>query len=123
MKMGKTSGSVVTIADIEVEKFLSRELPALLSGSVVVGEEMIEEHPAALDLLDGTHLCGFWMRLMVLKLARVVLILASWSPCSKRQTIAGWIFRPVDDVTYTSEKGAGAFRNGERLKLHRRGYG
>ena len=52
-KWEKRPGSVVTTADIEVEKFLSRELPALLSGSVVVGEEMIEEHPAALDLLDG----------------------------------------------------------------------
>ena len=49
----------MTTADIEVEKFLSRELPALLSGSVVVGEEMIEEHPAALDLLDGHAPVGF----------------------------------------------------------------
>ena len=118
-KWEKRPGSVVTTADIEVEKFLSRELPALLSGSVVVGEEMIEEHPAALDLLDGD--APVWVLDAVDGTSNFAKGSADFGVMValvlKRQTIAGWIFRPVDDVMYTSEKGAGAFRNGERLKI------
>ena len=52
-KWEKRPGSVVTAADVASEEFLERELPPLLPGSVVVGEEMIENNPAALELLDG----------------------------------------------------------------------
>ena len=118
--MGKTPGSVVTAADVASEE-LERELPALLSGSVVVGEEMIENNPAALDLLDGD--APVWVLDAVdgtsnfakgsVDFAVMVALVR------RRQTIAGWIFRPVDGDMYTCELGAGAFRNGEPLKYHR----
>ena len=118
-KWEKRPGSVVTAADVAAETFLIRELPPLLPGSVVVGEEMIEDDPAALDLLDGD--APVWVLDAVdgtSNFARgsedfgvmVALVL-------KRETIGGWIFRPVDDDMYVCEKGAGAFRNGERLRI------
>jgi fructose-1,6-bisphosphatase/inositol monophosphatase family enzyme len=115
----KRPGSIVTAADIAAEKFLCRELPPLLPGSVVVGEEMVENKPAALDLLCGDD--PVWVLDPVdgtSNFARgsadfgvmVALVL-------KRQTIGGWIFRPVEDEMFTCELGAGAYRNGERLSI------
>ena len=37
----KAGGELVTIADIETEKWLTERLPDLLSGSIVVGEEAV----------------------------------------------------------------------------------
>lgn len=115
----KRPGSVVTAADIAAENFLARELPPLLPGSVVVGEEMIEDDPAALDLLDGD--APVW----VLDAVDGTSNFAKGSPdfgvmvalVVRRETIAGWIFRPVDDEMYVCENGAGAFRDGERLRI------
>jgi fructose-1,6-bisphosphatase/inositol monophosphatase family enzyme len=118
-KWEKRPGSVVTAADVAAEEFLDRKLPPLLPGSVVVGEEMIEDDPAALDLLDGD--APVW----VLDAVDGTSNFAKGSPdfgvmvalVLKRETVAGWIFRPVDDDMYVCEKGAGAFRNGERLTI------
>ena len=115
----KRPGSVVTAADIAAENFLARELPPLLPGSVVVGEEMIEDDPAALDQLDGD--APVW----VLDAVDGTSNFAKGSPdfgvmvalVVRRETIAGWIFRPVDDEMYVCENGAGAFRDGERLHI------
>lgn len=46
---------VVTIADRETELALSRELTAMLPGSVVVGEEGVHANPELLKQLDGNH--------------------------------------------------------------------
>ena len=118
-KWEKRPGSVVTAADVASEEFLERELPPLLPGSVVVGEEMIENNPAALDLLDGD--APVW----VLDAVDGTSNFAKGSPdfgvmvalVHRRQTIAGWIFRPVEGDMYTCELGAGAFINGEPLTI------
>ena len=115
----KRPGSVVTAADVAAEKTLARELVSFLPGSVVVGEEMIEDDPAAIELLDGD--APVW----VLDPVDGTSNFAKGSPdfgvmvalVVKRQTIAGWIFRPVDDDMYVCELGAGAFLNGERLMI------
>tara|TARA_Y100001970_G_scaffold294090_1_gene446696 strand:- start:1776 stop:2588 length:813 start_codon:yes stop_codon:yes gene_type:complete len=118
-KWEKRPGSVVTAADLAVEKILAQELPALLSNSVVVGEEMIESDPDLLGLLDND--APVWVLDPVDGTSNfakgssdfgvmVALVL-------KRKTIAGWIFRPVDDDIYTCELGAGSFLNGERLEI------
>ena len=118
-KWEKRAGSVVTAADVEAEKFLATELPRLLPGSVVVGEEMIEDDPGILDLLDGG--APVW----VLDAVDGTSNFAKGTPdfgvmvalVQRRETIAGWIYRPVEDNMYTCELGAGAFRNDERLKV------
>lgn len=115
----KRPGSVVTAADIAAEEFLIRELPPLLAGSVVVGEEMIEDDPAALDLLDDD--APVWVLDAVDGTSNFAKGSADFGVMValvvKRETVAGWIFRPVDDDMYVCEKGAGAFRNGERLRI------
>jgi fructose-1,6-bisphosphatase/inositol monophosphatase family enzyme len=118
-KWEKRPGSVVTVADVASEAFLAKELPPLLLGSVVVGEEMVEHDPSVLDLLDGD--APVW----ILDAVDGTSNFAKGSPdfgvmvglVWRRKTIAGWIFRPVDNEMYVSECGAGAFRNGDRLKI------
>ncbi len=115
----KRPGSVVTAADVAAEKFLAAELPKLLPGSVVVGEEMVEDDPKALDLLDGD--APVW----VLDPVDGTSNFARGSPdfgvmvalVVRRETIAAWIYRPVIDAMYVAHKGAGAFRNAERLRV------
>ena len=49
----KAPGDLVTIADQESERELTRGLTALLPGSTVVGEEAAAADPGVLDRLDG----------------------------------------------------------------------
>src|ERR1700731_1048544 len=49
----KKPGDPVTIADLEPERRLIRELQAALPGSVALGEESVAADPARLDLLSG----------------------------------------------------------------------
>lgn len=115
----KRPGSIVTAADMAAEAFLARELPRLLDGSVVVGEEMVEEDPTILDLLDGD--APVW----VLDPVDGTSNFAKGSPdfgvmvalVLRREVISGWIFRPTEHAMYVAERGAGAFRNGERLSV------
>ena len=115
----KRSGSVVTDADIAAEAFLAAELPTLLPGSVIVGEEMADGDPGVLDRLDGD--APVW----VLDPVDGTSNFASGNPdfavmvglVARRETVAGWIYRPVDDAMYAAEAGAGAYRNGERLAV------
>lgn len=115
----KRPGAIVTAADVAAEAFLAAELPKILPGSVVVGEEMVEEDPAALDLLDGD--APVW----VLDPVDGTANFARGNPdfgvmvalVVKRATVAAWIFRPVVDAMYVAQTGAGAFRNGERLRV------
>ena len=118
-KWEKRPGSVVTAADVAAEEFLARELPPLLPGSVVVGEEMVEDDASALDLLDGDD--PVWVLDPVDGTSNFAKGSADFGVMvalvQKRRTIAGWIYRPVDDDMYICEAGAGAFRNGERLSI------
>lgn len=115
----KRPGSIVTAADMAAEAFLARELPELLTGSVVVGEEMVEEDPTILELLDGD--APVW----VLDPVDGTSNFAKGSPdfgvmvalVHRRDVIAGWIFRPTEHAMYVAQKGAGAYRNRERLSV------
>ena len=118
-KWEKRPGSIVTAADVAAEKFLATALPPLLPGSVVVGEEMIEDDPSLLGLLDGG--APVW----VLDAVDGTSNFANGNPdfgvmvglVQRRETIAGWIYRPVEDQMYTCELGAGAFCNDEKLTI------
>ena len=49
----KEGGGIVTIADIESERILAKELTNLIPGSLFVGEEVVEENPEVYDFLTG----------------------------------------------------------------------
>ncbi len=115
----KGSGSIVTAADVAAEKMLASQLSRMLPGSVVVGEEMVEENPNILHRLDGSE--PVW----VLDPVDGTSNFAANSPdfgvmvalVVRRETVAGWIYRPVLDEMYTCERGNGAFLNGDRLNI------
>lgn len=106
----KASGELVTVADHAVEARLTRSLPALLPGSLVVGEEAVEADPSVLarfdrdepvwiiDPIDGTgnFAKGRPVFAVMVGLAR------------GRELLAGWIHDPIAGVTALAESGEGA---------------
>src|SRR6185437_5920408 len=95
----KSPGDVVTIADQEAEKALTRRLTALLPGSVVVGEEAVAADPRVLervrdpgavwivDPVDGTNNFAAGKT----PFAVMVALLRDAEPA------AAWIYDVVDD--------------------------
>ena len=118
-KWEKRPGSIVTSADVAAENELARELPLLLPGSNVVGEEMIEETPSAIHLLDEA--APVWVLDAVDGTANFAKGSSDFGVMvalvKKRRTIAGWVFRPIQDEMYIAESGAGAFLNEKRLEI------
>jgi fructose-1,6-bisphosphatase/inositol monophosphatase family enzyme len=104
-------GDLVTIADIESEHALTRMLPELLPGSLVIGEEAASAEDAVLDRLkddkpvwiidpiDGT--ANF-----VNGVARFAVMVAL---VQRGVTLMGWIHDAVAHRTLWAEKGAGAW--------------
>lgn len=113
------AGNLVTVADIEAEKALSRELEAALPGSIAIGEEAIEEDPSKLDALQGDK--AVWLidpvdgtsNFAAGKEPFVVLL----GLIKNGETIAGWIYAPMEDRMAMGAKGEGAFCNGDRMKV------
>lgn len=105
----KDHGELVTVADLETEKWLSRELMNLLPGSSVVGEEAAYADPKVFDRLsdgdsvwvidpvDGTH--NFAKGLDIF--ATIVALVRNG------ETVAGWIYEPFSGVLAQGEVGAG----------------
>jgi fructose-1,6-bisphosphatase/inositol monophosphatase family enzyme len=114
----KAPGDLVTIADQESERALTRGLTALLPGSVVVGEEAVAADPSVqdrigaggavwiVDPVDGTNNFAAGKTPFCVMVALV----------KDGETVAGWILDVVDDRLTTAELGSGAFRDGVRLK-------
>ena len=114
----KRSGAVVTVADEKAEAALSDGLAAILPGSSIVAEEASEAAPETLDALnrpgavwvidpiDGTANYSEGKPCFAVIVALVV----------DGETAAGWIFDPVADSAAVVERGAGAWRNGARLR-------
>ncbi|ARX87515.1 inositol monophosphatase [Streptomyces alboflavus] len=109
---------LVTVADRLAEEHLTRELTALLPGSVVVGEEAVHADPARYDAIagdapvwivdpvDGTrqfvHGDPGFCTLVALALDGVVL--------------ASWTYAPALDEFATAVRGKGATLNGTPLR-------
>lgn len=101
---------MVTHADLEAERHLTRRLEGLLPGSVTVGEEAVHEDPALLkrlegeapvwviDPVDGTNNFSNGSDLFASMVALV----------RNGETIGGWILAPVSGELALAEKGAGA---------------
>jgi len=115
----KRAGDLVTVADLAVEQQLERRLPALLPGSLVVGEEAVEEDPSVLervagedyvwiiDPIDGT--ANFAQG----RPAFAVMVALTRG----NRILAGWIHDPLGERTAVGERGEGAFLNGKRLQI------
>ncbi|GAA2619780.1 inositol monophosphatase family protein [Paractinoplanes durhamensis] len=114
----KSPGDLVTIADQESEKALTAGLTALLPGSRVVGEEGVAADPQLLsrvgdpgavwivDPVDGTNnfAAGKTPFAIMVALAR------------DGEVTASWILDVPGDHLTVAELGAGAYRDGVRVK-------
>lgn len=113
----KVRGELVTVADLEVEAFLSEKLRTLWPGSVVVGEESSEKAPERLEELRGEK--PVWIIDPVDGTANF----AAGNDCfaimvalAERRTLrAAWIYAPIQNVMLHAEAGQGSWRNGKRL--------
>ncbi len=113
----KGPGDLVTEADVEAERALSKALRALLPGSLVVGEEAVAADDTILDALGSS--VPVWIIDPVdgtANFARgseifgVIIALAL-----NGKTVAGWIYDPIRKRMAVAETGQGAWMNGERL--------
>jgi fructose-1,6-bisphosphatase/inositol monophosphatase family enzyme len=112
----KAPGSLVTIADHEAEVAITEALHAAYPDAVVLGEEAYEadhsiladyaaaEHAFTVDPVDGTRNFVHGSADHAVMVAEVV----------GGDTTRAWIWQPEHGVAWTAERGAGAFRNGER---------
>lgn len=113
----KRLGDLVTIADLESEKRLTAELSALVEGSIVVGEEACESDPTLLGALAGDG--PAWIVDPVDGTANF----AAGRPCfaviaayvRAGETVAGWIYDPINDVMAIAASGEGAWIGDRRL--------
>ena len=114
----KSPGDLVTIADQEAERALTRGLLALLPGSVVVGEEAVAADPRVLDRVAGGG--SIWIVDPVdgtnnfaagkTPFAIMVGLIRDGEPA------ASWILDVVADQLTVAEAGSGAYRDGVRVK-------
>ena len=115
----KESGGVVTEADTLAELHIAKSLMALLPDSTTIGEEAADEDPEILDRLDGDQ--PVWIIDPVdgtrnfaagKKCFAVIVAL-----CRGGETIAGWIYDPLNDAAVHAVKGRGAWTGRQRLTL------
>jgi fructose-1,6-bisphosphatase/inositol monophosphatase family enzyme len=114
----KSPGDLVTVADQEAERALTRGLTALLPGSEVVGEEAVAADPAVLDRVAGRG--DIWIVDPVdgtnnfaagkTPFAVMVALVRGGEP------VASWILDVVGDSMTLAESGSGAYRDGVRMK-------
>lgn len=115
----KGPGDLVTVADLESERRFAAELPGLMPGSAVVGEEAADADPSILDALagdgpvwlvdpvDGTANFAAGRECFALIVAYVV----------GGDTRAGWILDPIGDLLVTAVAGEGAWMDGRRIEI------
>lgn len=107
----------VTIADRESEELITARLSSAHPDALVLGEEatadddtLIErfraaEHAFTVDPVDGTRNFVRGNPDHAVMVAEV----------RGGETVRGWIWQPQHGLGYVAERGAGAYRNGERL--------
>ncbi|HEY3534198.1 MAG TPA: inositol monophosphatase [Pedococcus sp.] len=115
--MEKNPGDLVTVADHESEAILTRELSAAYPDAFILGEERTATDPTALDRfvaadhaftvdpVDGTK------NFVAGSPDHAVMV----SETRNGETVRGWIWQPAHQVAWVAEKGAGVYRNGERI--------
>lgn len=115
----KRPGELVTEADTEAERVMTRRLRELIPGSAVVGEEAVAADPALLRLLEGEG--SVWIIDPVDGTAnfakgnpRFAVIVAL---VRDGVTVGGWILDPLSERLIIAELGAGAWLGRERLAV------
>lgn len=115
--MEKNPGDLVTVADHEAEVLLTEALQAAYPAAFVLGEEATEadptapdrfrdaEHAFTVDPVDGTQ------NFVAGSPDHAVMV----AELRGGETVRSWIWQPQHEVAYVAERGAGAWRNGERL--------
>jgi myo-inositol-1(or 4)-monophosphatase len=106
----KGDGSIVTNADRAVETFLREQLPRLVPGTTVWGEEFGMEEPGpeglwVVDPVDGTTNFSFFSPLWGVTAALV----------KGDQILLGSVHLPDLSETFSAEAGQGALKNGEAM--------
>jgi fructose-1,6-bisphosphatase/inositol monophosphatase family enzyme len=115
----KKPGDLVTVADVEAERRLTRLLRDAAPGSAVLGEEAAAQDPGVLSLLAGS--APVWVIDPVdgtANFARGQPGFAVIVACVERAEVkAGWIYDPLADVMVMAEAGSGAWSGGRRLAV------
>ena len=113
----KNPGDLVTVADREAEVLLTRALLAAHPGAVVLGEEAYAgdptllkafrtaDHAFTVDPVDGTKNFVHGSKDHAVMVGEV----------RAGEVVRGWIWQPQHELAYVAERGAGAWRNAERL--------
>lgn len=118
----KLPGDFVTIADRESEEILTRELPRMFPGAVVVGEEASFADPRVLDRLDAEHVFLVdpvdGTRNFVNGSPDHAVMVAELR-CG--EPTRSWIWQPEHRQAFLAETGAGAVRidDGDEQPLRR----
>jgi fructose-1,6-bisphosphatase/inositol monophosphatase family enzyme len=115
----KGRGDLVTEADLEVEARLGEELPRLLPGSRIVGEEGVHQNPDLLRSLKGD--APVWLIDPVDGTANFA---AGHEPfcvmvalTHRQQTLAAWIYAPLRSEMTEAVSGGGTWCNGEPVAV------
>jgi fructose-1,6-bisphosphatase/inositol monophosphatase family enzyme len=115
----KGPNDLVTVADLAMEARLTRDLVALLPGSVVVGEEAVANDQSVhdgvsadapvwiVDPVDGTANFAQGRPFVAVIVALAV----------GGVTVAGWIHDPLAGRMVIAERGAGAWLDGRRARV------
>lgn len=113
----KDDGSVVTTADLAMQKRLEKELAQQWPNYALLGEEMTEQeqetvfkHAAGywcVDPVDGTSNFTAGLPFFAVSIALII----------NQQQMVGLIYDPVRDEMFTAIKGRGAKLNGEVLRV------
>ncbi|PYC80909.1 inositol monophosphatase [Streptomyces tateyamensis] len=114
--MEKAPGDVVTVADRDAERIISRRLRELLP-LPVVGEEAVAADPALARALHNEPAC--WLVDPVDGTANFVAGRPDFAVMASLirdgEAVAAWIWQPMTRTSYAAELGAGAWRDGRRL--------
>lgn len=112
-------GDLVTIADRESEEVITAALRRAYPDAMILGEEaasadpsLLEafadaEHAFTIDPIDGTY------NFVHGKDDHAVMI----AELRSGEVVRSWIWQPEHQLAFVAEKGAGAYRNGERLAV------
>jgi fructose-1,6-bisphosphatase/inositol monophosphatase family enzyme len=115
--MEKNPGDLVTVADREAEERITRALHAAYPDALVLGEEATSfddgllarfdaaDHAFTVDPVDGTKNFVRGLKDHAVMAAEL----------RSGEVVRAWIWQPQHELAFVAERGAGAFRNGERL--------
>jgi fructose-1,6-bisphosphatase/inositol monophosphatase family enzyme len=114
----KSPGELVTVADLEAERFLTERLSGIIQDTPVVGEEACDANPSLVDALSGERA---WLVDPLDGTANFVAGSTDWAVMvalvRRGMTACSWIWQLSRKRMYMAERGAGAVCNDRPLRL------